>query len=654
MPNTRTRTTSRLRPLAAVVVALLTLSLLSAPADAEPQWKDPSVVGALGTVYGSVSSDADALGNAVAAWATASAIVVVRRPAGGTWGAPEVLHTTPVQADPPRVHVHPDGRTVVVWTNHYPSGTGGLFARTTRPGQGWGPVLRLEASQSGRMDSVMTTDGSVHVTWQDYAYVSSVILTTGDQWAQRTAHAMPGCGMGLPSTMAAEADGSVTMLSSGWRMADPQNPTDQQWWCLYVQRWTPAGGWGAQRVLDPNGAGVDDGVVATGPNGTAHVVWSSTTGLKYAERNAAGEWSGPTTLRSDPGQAAPFIADPQVVVDAHGGTTVAWTEGSGTSRTVRARTRLPGSTWGPFQNLSTLSNSSVPELSTDAAGGVYATWLRVEGTSTSVDLATRNGTSSWNAATSLGGGALPPNGHAIAYLYPDDLPRPNPTATPDGTGNILLAWPRDQGAPANVVVLRTLDGAGPQFTSVSVPERAAPGALLALTAQAQDAWSGVAGLAWDFGDGATATGTSVNHTYASEGTYTLTLTATDTLGNTSTTTRALTVAKEASATITKFTVKPKRIRTRGPAKRRNAKAVLELSAASPVTIVWKKKVVKKKKGKRRTVLRTVAKAQYSLKAGRNQVRISAKVGRKKLKPGKYVLVATTATSTRKAKLRIIR
>lgn len=44
--------------------------------------------------------------------------------------------------------------------------------------------------------------------------------------------------------------------------------------------------------------------------------------------------------------------------------------------------------------------------------------------------------------------------------------------------------------------------------------------------------AGAAGYAWDFGDGATATGVSADHTYTTPGTYTATLTVTDTTGAT--------------------------------------------------------------------------------------------------------------------------
>lgn len=62
-----------------------------------------------------------------------------------------------------------------------------------------------------------------------------------------------------------------------------------------------------------------------------------------------------------------------------------------------------------------------------------------------------------------------------------------------------------------------------------------------LVADATDPDGSVASLAWDLGDGATSTETSVVHTYAAPGTYTVTLTATDDLGASSVATRTVTV-----------------------------------------------------------------------------------------------------------------
>jgi PKD repeat protein len=91
------------------------------------------------------------------------------------------------------------------------------------------------------------------------------------------------------------------------------------------------------------------------------------------------------------------------------------------------------------------------------------------------------------------------------------------------------------------LVTNEYDATSPSFGAVSVPATADTGASVAMSASASDDWSPPT-VGWDFGDGQTATGKAVSHTYAKRGTYTVTATATDGGGNTAVVTRDVTVS----------------------------------------------------------------------------------------------------------------
>ena len=66
---------------------------------------------------------------------------------------------------------------------------------------------------------------------------------------------------------------------------------------------------------------------------------------------------------------------------------------------------------------------------------------------------------------------------------------------------------------------------------MSIPGSGTVGQAVSASVSPFDRWSAVSSTAWNFGDGATASGASVSHAYANPGTYTITVTSTDAVGN---------------------------------------------------------------------------------------------------------------------------
>ncbi|MFB6235192.1 MAG: PKD domain-containing protein [Halopenitus sp.] len=90
------------------------------------------------------------------------------------------------------------------------------------------------------------------------------------------------------------------------------------------------------------------------------------------------------------------------------------------------------------------------------------------------------------------------------------------------------------------VVTMTLDTTAPDASSLTVGDATAGESV---SFSISDADSPIASAQWDFGDGTSASGATVTHTYDSAGTYNVTLTATDAAGNTLQTTFTVDVAK---------------------------------------------------------------------------------------------------------------
>lgn len=210
-----------------------------------------------------------------------------------------------------------------------------------------------------------------------------------------------------------------------------------------------------------------------------------------------------------------------------------------------------------------------------------------------------------------------------------------------GDGVVGIVGPGNPDPPARGV---GLDGAPPRLLDVTVPSPAHRGVPGTFSARAVDTWGAVT-LSWGFGDGASATGAAVEHSYAATGERTVTVSATDALGNTATAERTVAVvdppvttpagtdpAVGGAATVADV-VRPRIMRLRFA----NRRLTFKLSEPATVRITFKRRGRKAGAVTRRAV------------AGANRVKVP-----RRLRAGRYraVLIATDAAGNRSARAAI--
>src|SRR6266852_5125224 len=271
-----------------------------------------------------------------------------------------------------------------------------------------------------------------------------------------------------------------------------------------------------------------------------HVVWTDTRSAAKGpdiyfskSSNLGATWSPNIFLNSDVGN---FVQqDPTIAVDAAGTIYVAWTDNRNANTApdiYEAWSANAGASFGANVKVNDdqgLAPQLNPSLAANA-GKVQIAWADYRtGGATNYDIYT---------ASSVDGVAWSPN----MKVNDDTLPN-NYQATPsiavDSAGDVYAAF-LDTRAIGWDVYAATLDVVAPTANAGSAVT-ADQGMPVAFDGTGSADNFGIAGYSWDFGDGATATGSSGTHVYATPGDYTATLTVWDDSGNTATATRAISV-----------------------------------------------------------------------------------------------------------------
>jgi hypothetical protein len=457
-----------------------------------------------------------------------SVVQAISRPPGGQWSAPvPVSGSGDSDAGPPQVATNARGDAVAIWSADAASVR--VVRVASRPAGGaWSNPIAISEGvaasgpYSHDYDVAIDAQGNATAIWAEFSSTSSTFVV-------RAASRAHGADWDEP------VDFSDSALNSRPRLAvDPQGTVTAVWLgdvSVVRSKSRPVGGpWSSEAALSSEDSNViaQDPQVAVDAQGNATAVWAlhhfgGEDVVQTARRAAGGAWDSAVDLGDGSSNALP-----QVAVDPQGNATAIWGQSSSTSSVVLSSGRTgPTGLWSnpaPMASGDDVHDVGYPWVAADPQGNVTAIWARYNSTDV-IAQATRHvaGSTSWSPSVDL------TVGRPITAI---------PAAGIDPQGHVSMVWSStvDPWAGSSSV----FDPIAPSLRSLVAPATAVVGQQLAMSVNPFDAWSAVT-TSWDFGDGQSATGAAVNHTYNSPGERTVTITGVDAEGNATQTSRTITV-----------------------------------------------------------------------------------------------------------------
>lgn len=601
---------------------------------------------------------------------TSSVVRVARRAPGADWESPVDLSAPLVDSYNPVLAERPDGGVAAVWVQFVGSGSAVWYAE--RPADGTWSAARRLTDDGGAPDVAVAADGRVVVVWQTASVrIQSVERPAGGEtWTDPTTlSAVDGYRAEQPHVVVDPAGDVVTV----WTKIAGTGPGVFK---LQSARRPSGGAWSEPvDVSGQDGESVDAPTLAIDASGDAVAAWiqyETTEAGSYvgharsAWLPAAGTWSAPSDLSPEDADARMVDLD----VAADGDATAAWSEVDETGSSIRAA-RGTGGVWGSSTLIGATLGRVVASdrgVAVDVApdGRAAAAWIReTEDTGRYLDVATADAEGTWHQAETVDGAGS----------------AESPFVSISAAGDVQALFSQLTDVFSVDAVL--LDRSGPDVEDVVIPAQGVAGAELGFSLTATDRWSAETSVSWDFGDGGAASGAEVAHTYASGGDYPVTVTVTDDAGNATSRAATVTVAGPTPTPTPTPTTTPTptppptptptptpaptsapvpaprildarlthaRIRAAGAHVKVPRSTRLELRLSGPATVT-----VTIARTRRGHALVTVAR---SVRAGRSAIGLTARIGKRTLRPGRYVVrvVATNetgASATRTVSLRVV-
>ena len=494
---------------------------------------------------------ADAAGDVVAVWAEPEGVgqmvvLAAERVAGGTFGAPTVVAGPGAGVGEPAVALDAHGDALVSWSR------GGAIEAALRPAGGAFAApedLSVESEEGSSPVAAFDSAGDAVVAWEAASNRGLPVFHTVE------ANVRPvGSGFGVPHELdSLEQTASESIRFAPLRItADGTGDLYLAWAESYEQR----GGPGEERfssavkvakrppkgpfsiepplAVDKGEGAVTESVsapaLAADARGDAVVAWAAAAkgesrvdasvqaaGAPFASEPA--DVSGPGSIEGGPAAA---FDDARVATVAYAAPVEGKNAVFASSRPITGGFGVPG-------QLSEAGAAADAVAAAQLAGGGAIVAWRQPGEPAVIDASTRSGASPFSAPLQVI--------HGTSALELSQV-------VSDGLGDAAALWTTE--AAGRTPEVAGYDAAGPALGGLAIPSTGTAGQALSFSVSPFDVWSGLGATQWDFGDGTTALGTNVAHTYAAAGRYTVTVRASDVLGNSSVSSGSVAVAPAAA------------------------------------------------------------------------------------------------------------
>ncbi len=481
----------------------------------------------------------DKQGDALAVWAvsdgtaygvTSYVVQVAIRPAGGAWHTAETISAPGESSDEPSLAVDARGDAVIAWEAY--NGAHFNVLATVRPAGGsWRPPVDLSSNEwpgTGRPKVAVDEAGDAIAVWsRSGGLIQAAYMPAGGSW-QSANDVADGEGYGDQPEVAFDGKGDVLALWSGY--AGNKESREES-------SFKPAGGaWQVPAEATPAGV-AQEPQLAYGADGEAVLVWTNWSEGFLSHRipeaavmTTGGVWQKPVDLmgESDPLDQPKGASEPVVALDGQGDAVALWAWEYGD--VIQATLRPAGGTWQePVDISGPEERAQDPHVAFDAHGDAMAVWSVAKAEPEAVlriQAAYRPAGGTWQAPVDLS----------------DESHADSPQIAFDGQGDAVAVWDHADGVQSAGYA-----AAGPVLNGVSIPVSGVAGQPVSFSVSPLDVWSVLGETSWSFGDGSSASGRTVTHTYTVPGTYEVTIHSADTLGNVTSSTGTITISPQATA-----------------------------------------------------------------------------------------------------------